>query len=76
MSVTNNRALSFSSLCVFLITISSTLTTPSNSATESFVFGGCSQLKYTLGSPYENNINSLLTSLVNSTIMKIPSIQI
>ncbi|XP_023872005.2 plasmodesmata-located protein 6 [Quercus suber] len=68
MSVTNNRALSFSSLCVFLITISSTLTTPSNSATESFVFGGCSQLKYTPGSPYENNVNSLLTSLVNSAM--------
>ncbi|GMY18915.1 plasmodesmata-located protein 6-like [Fagus crenata] len=60
MSVT----LSFSYLFVFLVIISSkTFITPSSSATNSFVFGGCSQLKYTTGSPYENNINSLLTSL-------------
>ncbi|KAK3221930.1 hypothetical protein Dsin_008955 [Dipteronia sinensis] len=53
--------------CVFtviMITLSS-----SSSDTDSFVFGGCSQLKYTLGSPYENNVNSLLTSLVNSAML-------
>ncbi|KAG2708334.1 hypothetical protein I3843_05G169900 [Carya illinoinensis] len=68
MSVTViRRALTFSSLCVFLLTIS-TLTTPSTSATDTFVFGGCSPLKYTPGSPYENNVNSILTSLVNSAM--------
>ncbi|XP_050235077.1 plasmodesmata-located protein 6 [Mercurialis annua] len=41
-------------------------TTPSSSSIESFIFGGCSQQKYTSGSPYEFNVNSLLTSLVNS----------
>lgn len=66
MSATN-RALSLSSLCVFLLTIS-TLATPSTSAIDSFVFGGCSQLKYMPGSPYENNVNSILTSLVNSAM--------
>lgn len=56
-------------LFCLLITTLSLLTTPSSSATESFVFGGCSQLKYTQGSPYENNVNSLLTSLVNSAML-------
>ncbi|GMI87609.1 plasmodesmata-located protein 6 [Hibiscus trionum] len=41
---------------------------PSDSATDSFVFGGCTQLKYTSGSPYESNVNSILTSLVNSAM--------
>ncbi|KAK2635411.1 hypothetical protein Ddye_030203 [Dipteronia dyeriana] len=54
----------------WVITVTlSLLTTPSSSATDSFVFGGCSQLKYTQGSPYENNVNSLLTSLVNSAML-------
>ncbi|MED6180515.1 hypothetical protein PIB30_011032 [Stylosanthes scabra] len=34
--------------------------------TDSFVFGGCSQIKFMPGSPYENSVNSLLTSLINS----------
>lgn len=38
----------------------------SSSATDDFIYGGCSQPRYTLGSPYESNVNSLLTSLVNS----------
>lgn len=38
----------------------------SPSSTNSFVFGGCTQQKYSPDSPYESNINSLLTSLVNS----------
>jgi hypothetical protein len=63
----SNRAVSLSSLCVFLLTIS-TLATPSTSAIDSFVFGGCSQLKYMPGSPYVNNLNSILTSLVNSAM--------
>ncbi|KDP25790.1 hypothetical protein JCGZ_22512 [Jatropha curcas] len=38
----------------------------SPSSTDSFVFFGCTQQKYLPDSPYESNINSLLTSLVNS----------
>ncbi|QHO03438.1 plasmodesmata-located protein 6 [Arachis hypogaea] len=34
--------------------------------TDSFIFGGCSQVKFMPGSPYENTVNSLLTSLINS----------
>ncbi|KAJ0039174.1 hypothetical protein Pint_22373 [Pistacia integerrima] len=40
--------------------------TPSSSAVDTFVFGGCSQLKYAQGTPYESSVNSMLTSLVNS----------
>lgn len=36
------------------------------SATDTFVYGGCSQQKFSTASPYESNLNSLLTSLVNS----------
>ncbi|XP_057784188.1 plasmodesmata-located protein 7-like [Salvia miltiorrhiza] len=39
---------------------------PASSAADSFIYGGCSQVKYTAGSQYESNLNSLLTSLVNS----------
>ncbi|KAI4307662.1 hypothetical protein L6164_030827 [Bauhinia variegata] len=34
--------------------------------TGSFLFGGCTQQKYSPDSPYQSNIDSLLTSLVNS----------
>ncbi|KAB2611929.1 cysteine-rich repeat secretory protein 60 [Pyrus ussuriensis x Pyrus communis] len=37
-----------------------------SSSTDSFVFRGCTQEKYSPNSPYESNLNSLLTSLVNS----------
>ncbi|KAJ9172964.1 hypothetical protein P3X46_016148 [Hevea brasiliensis] len=54
----------------FLIFISlffnSLLPIASPSSANSFVFGGCTQQKYAPDSPYESNINSLLTSLVNS----------
>ncbi|XP_050945656.1 plasmodesmata-located protein 7 isoform X2 [Cucumis melo] len=36
------------------------------SAIDTFVFGGCTQLRYSPNSAYETNLNSLLTSLVNS----------
>ncbi|KAL2485016.1 Cysteine-rich repeat secretory protein 12 [Abeliophyllum distichum] len=39
---------------------------PSNSALESFVYAGCSQIKYNPGTPYESNVNSILASLDNS----------
>ncbi|XP_052190931.1 plasmodesmata-located protein 7-like [Diospyros lotus] len=48
------------SLCAMLFS------TPSLSSTDSFVYGGCSQIKYSPNSPYDSNLNSLLTSLVNS----------
>ncbi|PIN11944.1 hypothetical protein CDL12_15453 [Handroanthus impetiginosus] len=37
-----------------------------NSALDTFLYGGCTQIKFTPDSPYESNLNSLLTSLVNS----------
>ncbi|KOM26844.1 hypothetical protein LR48_Vigan325s001600 [Vigna angularis] len=51
---------------LLLLFIFSVLATPSSSAIDTFVFGGCSQPKYTPGSPYESTVNSLLTSLINS----------
>ncbi|CAL1390799.1 unnamed protein product [Linum trigynum] len=33
---------------------------------DTFVYGGCSRLKFSPGSPYESTLNSLLTSLVSS----------
>ncbi|XP_076933627.1 plasmodesmata-located protein 7-like isoform X1 [Bidens hawaiensis] len=49
---------------IFLLII--TLLHPSHSSTDAFIYGGCSQIKYTPGSPYKSNLDSLLTSLVNS----------
>ncbi|PSR88129.1 Cysteine-rich repeat secretory protein like, partial [Actinidia chinensis var. chinensis] len=59
------QLLSLSSLFSLCLTIS-ILTHPSSSAVDSFVYGGCSQQKCAPGTPYETNVNSLLTSLVNS----------
>ncbi|XP_031384895.1 plasmodesmata-located protein 6-like [Punica granatum] len=42
------------------------LLSPSTSDTNSLVYVGCSQFKYSVGSSYESSINNLLTSLVNS----------
>ncbi|KAJ6707385.1 PLASMODESMATA-LOCATED PROTEIN 5 [Salix viminalis] len=55
-------------LLTFTLIVSfSSLTCPSFSAsTDAFVFGGCTQQKYVHDSPFESNLNSLLTSLVNS----------
>ncbi|KAJ7960080.1 Cysteine-rich repeat secretory protein like [Quillaja saponaria] len=49
-------------LLFFLFLSSSSL----SSSTDSFLYGGCTQEKYTPNSPFESNLNSLLTSLVNS----------
>ncbi|XP_077234524.1 plasmodesmata-located protein 7 [Tasmannia lanceolata] len=38
----------------------------SPSSFDSFVYGGCTQLKFSPNSPFQTNLNSLLTSLVNS----------
>ncbi|KAK7398883.1 hypothetical protein VNO78_10057 [Psophocarpus tetragonolobus] len=41
----------------------------SKAGMESFIFGGCSQGKFTPGSAYENSVNALLTSVVNSAAL-------
>ncbi|GAU33489.1 hypothetical protein TSUD_72500 [Trifolium subterraneum] len=50
---------------LFLVTLL-TSSTSSISDTNSFIFGGCSRLKYSPGSAYETSVNSVLTSLVDS----------
>ncbi|CAL5215215.1 unnamed protein product [Lathyrus oleraceus] len=50
---------------LFLVTIL-TMTTSGISDTNSFIFGGCSRLKFSPGSNYETSVNSILSSLVNS----------
>ncbi|KAG8383660.1 hypothetical protein BUALT_Bualt04G0037000 [Buddleja alternifolia] len=40
--------------------------TPAHSSLDTFLYGGCSQIKYIPDSQYESNLNSLLTSLVNA----------
>ncbi|KZV29331.1 cysteine-rich repeat secretory protein 12 [Dorcoceras hygrometricum] len=51
-------------LMIFLLLLS---TNHSNSsAPESFVYLGCSQLKYNPNSPYQSSVDSVLASLVNS----------
>ncbi|KAK6927829.1 Gnk2-homologous domain, partial [Dillenia turbinata] len=52
-------------LLTFLLSLFS-LSLLSHSSTDSFIYGGCSQQKYFQYSGYESNLNSLLTSLVNS----------
>lgn len=54
------------SLLFLVITILTMMTTPSYSDTNSFIFGGCSRLKFSPGSSYETSVNSILASLVNS----------
>ncbi|XP_045825318.1 plasmodesmata-located protein 6 isoform X1 [Trifolium pratense] len=50
---------------LFIVTLLTT-STSSISDTNSFIFGGCSRLKYSPGSAYETSVNSVLTSLVDS----------
>ncbi|KAK6931627.1 Gnk2-homologous domain, partial [Dillenia turbinata] len=63
VSRTQMNTMSLSLLILLTVSIFPKLTT---SAIDSFVYGGCSQLKFTPNSPYESNVDSLLTSLVNS----------
>ncbi|KAJ8752182.1 hypothetical protein K2173_003790 [Erythroxylum novogranatense] len=61
------RTISISPLFfTFLLSLTHLVPTPSLSSSDSFVFGGCTRQKYVQNSPYEYNLNSLLTSLVNS----------
>ncbi|KAI3466950.1 hypothetical protein Pfo_023613 [Paulownia fortunei] len=55
-----------SALWIFLVIVLSLFANPSTSSLESFIYVGCSQLKYNPGTPYESNVNSILASLVNS----------
>ncbi|KAJ6396497.1 hypothetical protein OIU77_021511 [Salix suchowensis] len=65
--MTGRRTRSSLLLTLTFIVSFSSLTCPSFSAsTDAFVFGGCTQQKYVHDSPFESNLNSLLTSLVNS----------
>lgn len=59
------RAFSLSSILVYFLNIS-IFTYPSTSTVDTFIYGGCSQLKYAAGTPYQSNVNSILSSLVNS----------
>ncbi|KAK8655714.1 hypothetical protein V6N13_108283 [Hibiscus sabdariffa] len=74
MALATKQASSFPLLLLLLLllllftTILIFFVNPSNSATDTFVFGGCSQLKFISGSPYEYNVDSILTSLVNSAM--------
>ncbi|KAI9082164.1 hypothetical protein K1719_035904 [Acacia pycnantha] len=60
----------FSSLVLLLplpLLLLTSFITPSSSASDvAFIFGGCSQAKFTPGSAYESGVNSLLTSIVNA----------
>ncbi|KAM3281517.1 plasmodesmata-located protein 6 isoform X2 [Capsicum chacoense] len=51
----------YNMIIIFLI-----FTHQSNASIQSFVYGGCSQQKYNPSTIYESNVNSVLTSLVNS----------
>ncbi|KAM7523854.1 hypothetical protein LguiA_013756 [Lonicera macranthoides] len=58
-------AKTFLSLLSLLLSLSF-LPLPSLSTDDTFVYGGCSQIKFIPDSPYESNLNSLLASMLNS----------
>lgn len=51
---------------IFLITVSFLASLSTSNSIDSVIYGGCSQIKYAVASPYQSNVNSLLSSLVNS----------
>ncbi|RZR95056.1 hypothetical protein BHM03_00023855 [Ensete ventricosum] len=53
-------------LLLLLASSIASLTTSASDDYTDFVYAGCSQPKYTLGSPYQLNVDSLLTSLANA----------
>ncbi|XP_057807252.1 plasmodesmata-located protein 7-like isoform X2 [Salvia miltiorrhiza] len=50
----------------FVLLVVAVAVAVADSGADSFLYGGCSQINYTPNSPYESNINSLFTSLLNS----------
>ncbi|KAJ0987245.1 hypothetical protein J5N97_005601 [Dioscorea zingiberensis] len=57
-------------LLLLLLAILISLPSPSFSDDEAgFVYAGCSQLKYTPGSPYQFNVDSTLSSMANAAIL-------
>lgn len=61
------RSLSLSLFSIFFIPLNFFASlSVSSSTTSRYLYGGCTQQSYTPNSPYESNLNSLLTSLVNS----------
>ncbi|KAL6187025.1 hypothetical protein ACLB2K_043141 [Fragaria x ananassa] len=65
MSLTQKATASFS---VFVIVTLICFASPSSSATDTFIYGGCSQIKFLPGSSYEMKLNSILASVVNSAM--------
>lgn len=59
---------------LLLLTTLITLLSPPPSASarlDSFIYVGCSQRQYTPNTPYESNLNSILSSLVNSASLSL-----
>ncbi|CAI9096749.1 OLC1v1032959C1 [Oldenlandia corymbosa var. corymbosa] len=52
----------------FFIGSSIIIINPTSASTDSFIYAGCTQLKFSPGTVYESNVNSALTSLVNSAV--------
>ncbi|KAG9133740.1 hypothetical protein Leryth_018440 [Lithospermum erythrorhizon] len=56
----------FSLLLFHIFFILSFLATPSCCGSDSLIYCGCTPSKFTPGTPFESNVNSVLTSVVNS----------
>ncbi|XP_051117664.1 plasmodesmata-located protein 7 [Andrographis paniculata] len=65
-SSSSNIITSFSLSIVFTLMFFLFLLAMAEGSVDTFLYGGCSQTKYAPESPYQSNLNSLLTSLVNS----------
>ncbi|KAH9617037.1 hypothetical protein KSS87_003018 [Heliosperma pusillum] len=66
-STTTTKYSSLVVLLLVLLSLSTLLTATNSAALHTFVYGGCSQLKFSPDdTAYMANLNSLLTSLVNS----------
>lgn len=50
----------------FIFTAAILITAVLSATSDTFVYSGCSQAKFTPGTQYENNVDSLLTSVVNA----------
>ncbi|XP_050373701.1 plasmodesmata-located protein 6 [Argentina anserina] len=65
MSLTQKASTGFSFF--FLVNLIC-FASPSSSATDTFIYGGCSQIKFLPGTAYEMKLNSILASVVNSAM--------